>query len=69
MLKNAFYFTLKALFAPRHLSFCLDFLVMNKNSSIRKIRFILKFMMSQPGQQYLKKSRQSDNELSSVNRI
>ena len=36
---------------PRYLNFCLDFLVMQKNDLIRKIRLILKFMTSQPGQQ------------------
>ena len=49
---------LKALISPqklfsfsRYLRFCLYFLVMYKNSLIRKIRLILKFMASQPGQQ------------------
>ena len=49
MMKNAFYFTLKALFVLKILSFCLDFLIMYKNGLIRKIRLILKFMTSQPG--------------------
>ena len=45
MMKNVFYFTLKALFAQ---VFALTFLVMYKNGSIRKIKLILKFMRSQP---------------------
>ena len=35
----------------RYLSFCLDFLVMKKKGSIRKIRLISKLMTSQPGSQ------------------
>ena len=35
----------------RCLSFCLDFLIMQQNGLIRKIRLISSFMMSQPGQQ------------------
>ena len=49
---------------------------MQKNDLIRKIRLISKFMSSQPGKhcnthtaQYLKKKRQSDNEIWSVNKI
>ena len=33
----------------RCLNFCLDFLVMQKNALIRKVRLILKFMKSQSG--------------------
>ena len=51
MMKNYFCFTLKAFFVLRYLSFYLDFLVMYKNNLIRKIKAILKFMTSQPGQQ------------------
>ena len=36
MMKNAFYFALKAIF----LSFCLDFLVIYKNGLIRKTRLM-----------------------------
>ena len=35
----------------RYLSFCLDFLVMQKNDLIKKITLISKFMTSQPGEQ------------------
>ena len=49
MMKNDFYFTLKALSFLRYLNFCLDFLVILKNDLIRKKRLILKFMTSQPG--------------------
>ena len=49
MMKDAFYFTLKALFVLKILSFCLDFLVMYKNGMIRKIRSISRLMTSQPG--------------------
>ena len=44
MMKNAFYFALKALFV-------LKILVMYKNGLIRKIRLFSKFMTSQPGKQ------------------
>ena len=47
--RNVFYFTLKALFVLKFLNFCLDFLVMQKNDLIRKIKLISKFMTSQPG--------------------
>ena len=46
IMKNAFYFTLKAIFV---FNFCLDFLVIYKNGLIKKISFILKVMMSQLG--------------------
>ena len=45
MMKNAFYLTLKALFVLK--IFCLDFLVMRKNSLIRKINLISKFVTLQ----------------------
>ena len=35
----------------RYLNFCLEFLVMQKNDLIRRIRLISKFMMPQPGKQ------------------
>ena len=50
-MKNAFYFTLEALFFLKILSFYIDFLVVYKNGLIRKIKLILKFMTSQPGSQ------------------
>ena len=46
-MKNAFYF--KALVVLKIFKFLSDFLVMYKNSLIRKIMLILKYMMSQPG--------------------
>ena len=49
MMKNAFYFTSKALFVLKISKFCLDFLVMYQNALIKKIRLISNFMMSQPG--------------------
>ena len=51
MIKNAFYFTSKALSFSRYLNFCLDFLVTQQNGLIRKISLISNFMTSQPGQQ------------------
>ena len=50
-MKNAFYFTLEALFFLKILSFYIDFLVVYKNGLIRKTKLILKFMTSQPGSQ------------------
>ena len=47
-MKNAFYFTLKLFLLSIYFNFCLDFLVINKNGLIRKIRLISKFMGSQP---------------------
>ena len=49
MIKNAFYFTLKALLVLMIFKFWLEFSVMSKNGLIRKIRLISKFMTSQPG--------------------
>ena len=43
-----FFFTLKAPFVIKILTFCLNFLVMWKNGLIRKIRLIPKCMTSQP---------------------
>ena len=52
MMKNAFYFTLISLFVlKRYLNFCFDFLFMEKNGLIRKIRLISNFMTSQPRKQ------------------
>ena len=45
----AFHFTLKLLLFSRYLSFCLDFLVMQKNSLIREIWLISKLMTPQLG--------------------
>ena len=69
-----FLFHLKSFFHPqhiyftRHLNFCLDFLVMQKNGLIRKIRSISKFMTSQSGKQTIaihmlpNISRRKDNQ-------
>ena len=38
MMKNAFYFTVKALFVFEIIRFCSDFLIMNENGLIRKLR-------------------------------
>ena len=43
-MKNAFYFTLEALFIVKIFKFCLDFLVIYKNGLIKKIRLVSKFM-------------------------
>ena len=51
MMKNAFYFTLKALFILKIFKFCLDFLVIKENGLIRKIKLFSKSLTSQPGQQ------------------
>ena len=49
MMKNAFYFTSKALFVLKIFKFCLDFLVLLQNGLLRKIRLSYKFMTSHPG--------------------
>ena len=49
--KNAFYFTLKALFFLKIFKFILDFLVIKKYGLIRKRRLISKLMTSQTGKQ------------------
>ena len=49
MMKNAFYFTSKALSVLNNFSFYLDFLVMYLNGLIKKIRLISNFMTTQPG--------------------
>ena len=51
IMKNAFYFTLKVFSFSRYLTFCLDFLIMQKNGLIMKIRSATKFMTSQPRKQ------------------
>ena len=49
-MKNVFfYFKFKALHSQDIFVFVLTFLVMYKNGFIRKLRLVLKFMMSQPG--------------------
>ena len=59
----------------RYLHFCPDFLVMFKNVLIGKTPLISKFMTSQTGQQirhitqYLKKQKQSGDEIWAVNKI
>ena len=52
-MKNAFYFTLKALFVLSIFTFYLDFLVMWVNGLIRKISLISKPLTSQPGKQII----------------
>ena len=49
VMKSAFYYTVKALFALKILKFLVDVLAKQKNSLIRKIRLISQFMTSQPG--------------------
>ena len=49
MMKNAFYLPQKLFSFSRYLSFCLYFLVMYRNSLIKKIRLISNFMTSQSG--------------------
>ena len=48
MMKNPFYFILKALPVLKNFNFYLEFLIMSKNCLIRKTRLISKFMASQP---------------------
>ena len=50
-MKNAFYFTINIFSFSRYSHFVLDFLVIKKNSLIRNIKLISKFMASQPGKQ------------------
>ena len=77
IMKNAFYFTLKALFVLKIFKFFPDLLFMQKNGLIREIRLISKLTMLQPGKQAIEihvlssfsKRRQSNNEILSVNRI
>ena len=51
MMKNASYFTLKALFILKIFKFCPNFLVIWQNGLIRKISLVSKFVSSQPGLQ------------------
>ena len=52
MIKNTFYFILKTLFlSPMYLNFCNEFLFMQKNSLIRKLRLISKLMKLHLGEQ------------------
>ena len=50
MVRNAFYFMLKVFSFLRYLHFWPNFLVMQENSSMRKLRLISKLMTSQIGQ-------------------
>ena len=43
----------KLFFFSRYLNFCLNFLVVQKNGMIRKIKLIAKFMTSQPEKQII----------------
>ena len=67
MLKNAFYFILKAFSFSRYLNYFLDFLIMYKNGLIRKKRLYNNCHTHIA--KYLKKQRQSDKEIRSVNRM
>ena len=51
MMRNAFYFILKALFVLKIFKFFTSFWSCRKNGSIRKIGITSKFMASQPGLQ------------------
>ena len=51
MMRNAFYFILKALFVLKIFKFFTSFWSCRKNGSIRKIGITSKFMASQPGSQ------------------
>ena len=50
---NAFYFMLKIIFVLMIFEFCLDLFGRLENSSIRKIRLISKFLVSQNGKQII----------------
>ena len=49
IMKMFFILLLKVLFVLKIFNFCLDFLVIQKNSMIKKTRLISTFMTSQPG--------------------
>ena len=49
MMKNAFYFILKALFVLKIFKFCHDFWSSKKNGLVKNIEVTSKFMTSQPG--------------------
>ena len=51
MMKNTFYFVLKAVFVLNTFNFYQNFCSCRKTSLIRKITLISKFMTPQPGQQ------------------
>ena len=51
IMKNTLYFTLKVLFVLKIFKFLFDHLVMYRNSLIKKIWLISKFIASQPGKQ------------------
>ena len=51
VMKNPFYFILKALLVLKIFKILFDFLVRYKNVLIRKVTLISKFMTSQPGKQ------------------
>ena len=53
MIKNAFYSVLISLLVLEILTFCPDFLVMQKNGPVRMQSLISKFMTSQTGQQII----------------
>ena len=73
MMKNAFYFVLKALFVLNIFKFCLDFLVMYKNKVNFEIYDVTAWLTNNQNThiaQYLTNLRQLDNEIWSVtNRI
>ena len=75
LIKNAFYFTLKTFFFSRFLNFCLDFLIMQKNGLIRKIRLISKLLMSKIAKQTIAMhilpniSRSKDNQAMKTGQI
>ena len=54
IIKNVFYFIFKAIFVLKISNFCPDFLVMQENALIRKLRSISKFMTSQIGRKIIK---------------
>ena len=64
MIKNAFYFTLKALFVLKKFKFLSWLFGHVKNCLIRKIRLISKFVTWQPGQQTIKM-----HKLSTISRM
>ena len=64
MMKNAFYLLLKNFLFSRYLNFCLDFLLMQENGFI-KIYGVTTWLRNN-FDQYLKKKRQSGNEIWSV---
>ena len=46
MMKNAFYFMLKARSILKVFTFCRDFLLLRQNGSMKKLRLMSKFMLS-----------------------